>query len=232
MLCYHALSATWDHTLSVAPAQLTAQLELLLRWYRPASADAVLDGASRGLHVTFDDAFRSIAAAFPTLQRLGVPATVFVCTDLATDGRPFAPPELAGEARARPDELATLTWDDLRELAASGVEIGSHTQSHPRLPNLGDAELDRELRESRLRVEDELRAPCRFVAYPYGAHDARVRSAARRAGYQAGFALPGDVRRRDPFAVPRLGIWRHDGTARTVGKLALARGRELRRAPE
>ena len=60
------------------------------------------------------------------------------------------------------------------------------------------------------QLEDELGRPCRFLAYPFGHEDARVRAAARRAGYEAAFALPGDVAAPDDFAVPRLGVWRRD----------------------
>lgn len=230
VLCYHAVSEEWEHPLSVAPRRLARQLWVLLRWYRPLSADAVLRG-DRGFHITFDDAFRSVTEALPMLSRLGAPATVFACSDYGAGGMPLAVPELAAEAAARPAELATMTWEELRELRGAGLEIGSHTKSHPHLPRLDDAELDRELTESRERIEDELHARCRFLAYPFGDHDERVREAARRAGYSAAFALPGDVRDTDPFAIPRLGLWRHDGVLRTAAKIGFAQGEERVRAP-
>ena len=117
-------------------------------------AAEIVHGRGRLLHVTFDDAFRSIDAALPALERLGVPATVFACSDLADEGLPLDVPELAADVAAHPDELATHPWERLRELAGRGVEIGSHTCSHPHLPRLGDDELDRELQESRARLED------------------------------------------------------------------------------
>jgi len=211
VLCYHAVSSTWPHGLSVAPERLERQLRLLLaRGFRAGSVEDVLAGRRRLLHVTFDDAYRSVANALPALERLRVPATVFACPAYADGGRPLDVPELAAEARARPGELATMDWDALRELAARGLEVGSHTLTHPHLPRLSDAELARELRESRARLEDELRRPCRLLSYPYGDENPRVRAAAREAGYAAAFALPG---RRSPVhvhALPRVGIWRKD----------------------
>jgi peptidoglycan/xylan/chitin deacetylase (PgdA/CDA1 family) len=94
------------------------------------------------------------------------------------------------------------------------VEIGSHTVSHPHLPRLTDAELQRELRESRERIADELARPCRYLAYPFGNEDARVRSAAAAAGYDAAFALPGREDRIDRFALPRVGVYRRDSPMR------------------
>jgi peptidoglycan/xylan/chitin deacetylase (PgdA/CDA1 family) len=222
VLCYHATSETWEHSLSIPPAMVARQLSWLLRLYRPASLADVLAGARGSVHVTFDDAFRSITGVVPTLRELGMPATVFACSEYADDGKPLAVPELADEARAHPAELATMAWDDLRELAEAGIEVGSHTVTHAHLVDLPDTELERELRESRVRIEDELGAPCRYLAYPFGESDRRVRAAATAAGYRAAFALRAD-RRRDTFAFPRLGLWRHDRIRRGMAKVALRR---------
>jgi len=230
VLCYHAVSERWAHSLSVPPHMLAAQLRVLLRWYQPLPAEKVLAGTRRGMHVTFDDAYRSVANALPTLQRLRVPATVFACSDYASDGRPLGVPELANEVRFQPDELATMRWDELRALSHEGVEVGSHTRTHPHLSELDDSELDRELQESREQIADELRQPCRFLAYPFGEQDERVRQAARRAGYAAAFALPGNFTRLDAFAIPRLGIWRKDRLLRIGAKIALAHGKDRPRA--
>ena len=64
-----------------------------------------------------------------------------------------------------------MTWDELRALAERGVEIGSHTLTHPHLPLLSDEELLRELGDSREQFEAELNRPCRYLAYPYGEND-------------------------------------------------------------
>lgn len=229
VLCYHAVSEAWERTLAVAPGGLEPLLaRLLRRGFRPASAGEVVLGRGRLLHVTFDDAFTSVARALPVLERLGVPATVFACASYADDGRPLAVPELAADAARLPGELATMRWEELGGLVERGVEVGSHTSTHPHLPGLSDGELARELGESRQRLEDRLRRPCRFLAYPYGEEDTRVRIAARAAGYEAAFTLVGTP--GDPFRVPRVGIWRKDTLARALLKTtALRHVRMLRR---
>jgi len=202
---------------------LARQLTKFVRLYRPVSADEVLSAGRRALHVTFDDAFRSVASALPTLRRLGVPATVFACSDHAEDGGPLGVEELVDQVKANPAELATMRWDELRALVDEGIEVGSHTASHPHLIRLEDMELRRELLESRERIEDELGRRCRFLAYPFGEEDDRVRAAARAAGYLAAFALRTDRNRLDSFSIPRLGIWRNDRLLRTAAKTALRR---------
>jgi peptidoglycan/xylan/chitin deacetylase (PgdA/CDA1 family) len=214
VLCYHAVVEGEPQRLAVRREQFESQLRSLLRrGYRAVTAADAVQERGRLLHVTFDDAYRSVADTLPLLAELGIPATVFACTDYARDGRPFDVPELREDAAADPAAFATMDWDALRAAASSGIEIGSHTLSHPHLPRLSDAELDRELQESKSQVEDELGAPCRHLAYPFGDEDDRVRAAARRAGYEAAFAVDPGRGRRDRFGVPRLAVYRHDSLA-------------------
>jgi peptidoglycan/xylan/chitin deacetylase (PgdA/CDA1 family) len=215
VLCYHAISDLWLDTLAVPVEAFERQLRMLLRaGLTPVPAGSVAANRPRTFHVTFDDAYRSVLTAIPVLERLGVPATVFACTKYAHDGGRLDIPELRDRTGGRPDELLTMPWDTLRELAARGVEIGSHTASHPHLVELGDDELRRELAGSRERIEDELRRPCRFVSYPYGEDDRRVRAAAQSAGYEAGYTVRRPRRRAGEFCLPRVDIYRTDGFGR------------------
>lgn len=164
------------------------------------------------LRVSFDDAFRSVTSVLPELERLGLPITVFVCTAFARNGSPVSIPELAGDD---PEQLATMTWDELRALAGRGIAIESHSVSHAHLPRLSSEELRAELANSKAEIEDELRRPCTELAYPYGEHDERVRAAARAAGYARAFAL-GDAPKNDPYAIRRLDLYRRHTPARAV----------------
>lgn len=224
VLCYHATSSDWNHHISIAPEAVERQIRLLVaRRYRPVSAAGVVSGRGRVFHVTFDDAFGSVLDALPALERNGVRGTIFACTGLADEGRPFPISRRPGDPSVAESHLRTLTWDELRAVVDRGHEVGSHTVSHPHLTRISDSELACELDASRERLESELGRPCRFLAYPYGDQDARVRLAARRAGYEAAFALPGRSRPYDPFEIPRLGIWRKDGLLRFLLKTSAAR---------
>jgi peptidoglycan/xylan/chitin deacetylase (PgdA/CDA1 family) len=227
VLCYHAVSDTWPDELAVRAADFERQLRMLLaRRFRPASAREVVDGRGRELHVTFDDAYRTLTTnAVPVLERLGVRATVFACSAYARDGRPLDVPELSQQLAAHPREMETLSWDGLRELAERGVEIGSHTVSHPHLPELSDDALRTELEDSRCELEDELGRACPYLAYPYGHDDPRVHRAAARAGYDAAFSLVANpvAVRGDRFALPRVDLYRKDGALRAVAKTSALR---------
>lgn len=146
--------------------------------------------ASPALAVTFDDGYRdTLTTAAPLLCARGIPFTVFV------------PPEhLASPGRLYLDGPA------LRELARMpGVAVGAHGARHVPLTRLGDEELAEELSSSRRRLEDFLGAPVAAMSYPFGLVDARVRDAARAAGFSAagtsvyGTNAPG----RDPLLLRR-----------------------------
>jgi peptidoglycan/xylan/chitin deacetylase (PgdA/CDA1 family) len=168
----------------------------------------------RRVRVTFDDAFRSVDRVLPALLQLHVSVQIFVCTEFARDGAPLTIPELETEDQGDLVELATMTWDDLRVLADNGVAVGSHAVSHPHLPRLSDGEIRRELSEAKAEIESELGRLCADLAYPYGEHDERVRAMARAAGYEKAYGLWGP--RGDPYAAPRLDLYRRHTPARAV----------------
>jgi len=219
VLCYHAVSERWPASLSVTPQALADQLGLLVRrGYRGVTfTEAVTQhGAGRRVAVTFDDGYVSVLRlAFPILARLGLPATVFVPTAYVDSGRLLSWPGvdvwLGTEHEA---ELAGMSWDALGRLREEGWEIGSHTRTHARLPDVDDAALRDELTGSKAVCERRLGTPCRAVAYPYGAVDDRVAAAAGAAGYVAGATLPHGFADPAPLRWPRVGVFHKDGSRR------------------
>jgi peptidoglycan/xylan/chitin deacetylase (PgdA/CDA1 family) len=220
VLCYHALSERWQAPLSVTPGAFERQLGWLAgRGYRGATfLEAVtVPPAARTVAVTFDDAFRSVySLARPVLERLAMPATVFVPTDFPGSAEqamswPGIDGWLGGPHEA---EMRPMSWEQLDEVAASGWEIGSHTRSHPRLTTLADDALAQELEGSRRDCEGRLGRPCRTLAYPYGDWDERVAAAAGRAGYSAAGTLPARLRHGGPLEWPRVGIYHGDDDRR------------------
>jgi peptidoglycan/xylan/chitin deacetylase (PgdA/CDA1 family) len=218
VLCYHAISPTWPAVLSVTPSQFERQLRYLVsRGYRGVTFSEALSGTrdSPTLAVTFDDGFSSVRElAFPILDRVGLPGTVFVATGFVGTARPMAWPGIDGWlGTPHEPELRAMSWDDARFLAGAGWEIGSHTRSHPKLTELDDDALAEELLGSRQDCERSLDLPCRSVAYPYGVADARVVAAARDAGYRLGAGLRTPYR-PDTGRWPRIGVYQPDTFAR------------------
>ncbi len=61
-----------------------------------------------------------------------------------------------------------MNWEQIRALAASGMEIGSHTVNHPILSRIGEKEVRFEIAESKARLEKELRQKVTSFCYPNG----------------------------------------------------------------
>jgi len=229
IVCYHAVSATWGSPLAVSEEVLAAQLGALRRrgyegltFAEAERRRAVGTLPARAAVVTFDDGYASTAKARPILDRLGWPATVFAVTSFTASGDALA---WSGTEhwRSTPHahELTPLGWDGLAELAAAGWEVGSHTVSHPRLPELGDDALARELTASREAIAERL-GRCETIAYPYGAVDRRVAAAAAAAGYLAACTLPSALTIDEPHLRPRVGLYSRDTGARLWLKVSPA----------
>ena len=235
VLSYHAVSERWPAPLSVTPAALESQLRSLVeRGYRSAKFSAVVADppVEKTVVITFDDSYRSVLSlAAPILDRLGLVGAVFVPTNFVGSREPMRwdgiDHWLDGPYSA---ELMPMDWDELRELAGRGWELGSHTCTHPRLPELDDESLASELEVSRAELESQLQAPCRSIAYPYGALDERVVRAAGDAGYEAGAALSARLTRPVPLRWPRIGIY-HSDSEREFGLKVHPLVRWLRSSP-
>jgi peptidoglycan/xylan/chitin deacetylase (PgdA/CDA1 family) len=162
--------------------------------------------------VTFDDALTGVRTrAVEVLTALGMTATVFVVTGhLGVD-----PPWWPGAS-------ATLDADGVRELAAAGWTIGSHTRHHPSLVACDGATLASELRGSRDDLAELTGAAPRLLAYPHGHHGPAVRRAAAEAGYDAAVTfLNGRVEGgTDLLRLPRLTMGAHLGVTRLALQLA------------
>jgi peptidoglycan/xylan/chitin deacetylase (PgdA/CDA1 family) len=219
VLCYHAVSPGWPAALSVLPERLDEQLALLTgRGYRGATfTDAVSDPPhDRTLAVTFDDAYVStLRLGLPILQRHGIPGTVFAPADYVDSDRPIAWEGMEHWIGTEHEaELRCMNTAELGELRAAGWEVGSHTCSHPKLPGLGDDPLRDELSRSKEVLESKLSAPCRSIAYPYGAVDTRVARAAAEAGYAAAGALATPGGPPETHRWPRVASYHTDSLKR------------------
>lgn len=161
-------------------------------------------GEDDAVALTFDDGFRNFATeAAPRLLERGWPVTLFVVSDHA--GRTNA---WGGRADPAVPELPLLDWGELGRLAESGVTIGSHTRSHPRLPRLDGPALRDELAASAETIERELGRRPVWLAYPYGEESPAVRDAARECYAGAVTTEYRPLRpAEEPHRLPRLDAW-------------------------
>jgi len=195
----------------VTPGQFQRQiLRAIDLGYTFHSLGQALQGDVQGeksLVLTFDDAYASVHRhAFAFLQRLGIPATVFVVGDYV------------GRLDTWDVNFANICfphmdWEQLLELKDAGWEIGSHTLSHRDLTRLSASEMERELLESKVLLESRLAKSVNIVSYPFGNTNSAVAAACIRAGYHIGVVMGRrypDIRQE--MVMQRLGVYLFDGS--------------------
>jgi peptidoglycan/xylan/chitin deacetylase (PgdA/CDA1 family) len=160
--------------------------------------------------ITFDDGYLdNYEYAFPLLIKHGLPATFFVTVGLLERD-----PEVIGRfqslRRTGPDELESLTWQQVQEMIAAGLEFGAHTYSHPNLALLGHRQLEWELKQAKEILEERIRQKIDGFAYPFGKprrhFNALTLAMVREAGYRYAMAVYfRSVRPRDSrWSLPRI----------------------------
>jgi peptidoglycan/xylan/chitin deacetylase (PgdA/CDA1 family) len=112
-----------------------------------------------------------------------------------------------------PAKYAPCTWAELREMAGSLVEIGSHTVTHPILSSITDEESWKELTESRRQIEEALGTQVRSFCFPNGQpEDYRASQVkeVQEAGYNCAVVADFDLVQNgaDPYRLPRIGMER------------------------
>ena len=126
--------------------------------------------------LTFDDGFEDFYKVVAShLGQRKLPATVFVITDRA-------------DGRCVPNGESFLSWDEIRELASSGIDIGSHTCSHPYLPDLSVLDVTKELSESQAAIRSQLGQAQVSLSYPYGQVSESIARLAKSIGYSCAIA--------------------------------------------
>lgn len=137
----------------------------------------------RPVFLTFDDGYEdNYTVAFPILRDVEFPAVVFLVTDSKRRTNFWDPDE---------PRVPLMSPGQMREMAKYGIEFGSHTVSHRRLPEISSSADAKELRDSKSYLEDILGSEVFSFAYPYGALNPHVKELVREAGYS--FALAADT---------------------------------------
>lgn len=221
---YHGVADVDEdpNQLCVSPARFAEQMAWLarrgLRGVGIAElVDAMRAGRQRGLvGLTFDDGYTNVLeTALPVLRQHGFGATAYIISD-----------RLGGTNEWDEGPIWQLmTGDQVRELAAAGIEIGSHAATHMRLAGASPAQLTAEISESRTSLGALLGTEIRGFAFPYGSMDAASRQAVRDAGYEYACAVEASTAEIGLMALPRLYVGEQDDPRRMTVKRLLYRGR-------
>ena len=148
-----------------------AQLERMQQYFTWCSVSDGVRAMNEGkidrplMSITFDDADLSVYDnALSILVDLGVPACIYTVPGYVLHGHSFRDPI----------PRATMSWEQLRDCLAAGIEIGSHTLTHVESARCPDDRLEQEFRVSKDIIEQSLGTKATHFAYPWGQHDERT----------------------------------------------------------
>jgi peptidoglycan/xylan/chitin deacetylase (PgdA/CDA1 family) len=103
-----------------------------------------------------------------------------------------------------------LTWRQLSEMVAMGMEIGGHTMTHCNLPSATKKEAWNEISACKVLLEERLGTNVEHFAYPNGGssqyYNSQIKEMVRRAGYRSAVTSKVGVvdLSNDPFELWRI----------------------------
>jgi peptidoglycan/xylan/chitin deacetylase (PgdA/CDA1 family) len=176
-----------------------------------------------------DELSRSLASLAPgaraaILRQFGLPSRADPVGSLLShfkalrqDERERALEELRAvtPSGAIPIERELLDWEEIDQMAASGIEFESHGLSHAILTGVDLADAEVELRDSRTALLERGLGRSGVFAYPSGAHNVALQRLVRECGYHAALTTVQGLARSidEPTAYSRIGV--HDDISRT-----------------
>ncbi len=180
---YHHISDQTPPSTSTSPQRFAEHMHYLRdNGFSVLPLDQVVEALrqrqalpDRTVVITFDDGYISIfEQAFPLLQELGFPFTVFINTQPINDA-------MAGY----------MSWDDIRQMSEAGVIIANHMITHPymidNLPGEDDqarlARLRQELLSAEQQILEQTGQSHRILAYPYGEYDPAIKAMVGAEGF-------------------------------------------------
>lgn len=190
--------ASDERPYKVPPAEFAAQLDYLQQQgYETITMQDYMRARKgkqelpeRAVALTFDDGYEdNYTEVWPSLAQRDMKATIYMVTN--DIGRP-----------------RYLDWNELRDLQAHGIEIGSHTANHQLLTTLDEATQIDELRLSKLLLEWNGIHTVYSFSYPNGAYDATLPAKLQQEEYLN--AVTGDAgvntMTTDPYLLQRVNI--------------------------
>ncbi|MDY7076301.1 MAG: polysaccharide deacetylase family protein [Chloroflexota bacterium] len=169
ILVYHSISRNPLNPFSVSPEDFEEQIRFLSQEYNVILLEDLIactqkkDIPANSVVITLDDGFEdNYTYAYPILKKYSVPATVFVIVERLDHAT--TPQKESEEEKSGP----YLSWDQVVEMSRNGISFGSHTLTHPWLTEVTLEEAQREIVESKARLEQRIGKPVRLFAYPGG----------------------------------------------------------------
>lgn len=157
----------------------------------------------KSLVITFDDGYKSNLEAIKILSDFNFPATIFIVSANINIDECLSYPEITSFLKTTP------------------VKIGSHTLTHEYLPEVDDIQLEKEIKNSKIVLENFFSTEIKTFAYPKGGFNEKVLKTVKEAGYLCACTTNrGFSKKLNPFALRRIKMTNRDLNLNLWAKLS------------
>jgi peptidoglycan/xylan/chitin deacetylase (PgdA/CDA1 family) len=226
ILMYHMISepkTAAEVKYACPPKRFEQHLKMLLSiGFKPVSINAIEDYyihqtplPDKAFLVTLDDGFEdNYSNAFPIFKRYLIPAVIYLATGLIGKTNQWMSTPIFSERKM-------LSWTQIKDMAGEGITFGSHTVSHPKLTELDDESVSKELIQSKKIIEDQLDLECSHFAYPYGLLNERTSELVKKVGFKTACTTRSGFNNaeRDPLMLHRIEVYGDDSTWKLKQKI-------------
>lgn len=204
VLLYHSIEKSLSHTrsskLNLNPDDFEQEIKLLSRIFK------------NKITITFDDGFENFYySGLPIILKYGLRCILFITVD-------FIDRKISSTDFMQ-DRVNPLNWEQVREAANAGIEIGSHTLTHRNLKGINEKDAYQEIGGSKKRIEDKIGEEVSCFAYPYGGKNSfneRTKTIVRNCGYKKAYTniMGFNDLNTDSYELKRMRIYGDDSLPR------------------
>ena len=232
VLAYHRVREIPEYGMDVSAIEFKRQMEWLAHeGWRTISLDRIKECLDQDLKlpdksfaITFDDGHKdNYTQALPVLKKYGFSALVYLTagyigtvkyTVKTTAGRQWLaekPANWQERETVNFRKFEFLSWEEIKEMKAAGLEFGSHTLTHPHLTTLPPVEQQREIGEAKKNIAGKLDITVKHFCYPYQDFNRETEELVAQAGFLTASYAPSHYDLTffwdDNFALERIGIF-------------------------
>jgi len=182
-------------SLYVKPNKFEIQLKVLKKLgYNFVKTKDLENNPKKSILLTFDDGLKDFYDnAFPIIKKYDANAIVFVPAGLVGSFNQWDYEKLNVRKKL-------MNWEEIKRVYKEGIEIGSHTLTHPFLTKIPKEMAKTEIQDSKKILEDMLSAEITCFCYPYGDYNGTIRDLVIEAGYKYAFTTKeGSLEQSDNF---------------------------------
>lgn len=229
ILLYHRVDEVKNDPimLCVTPATFEEHLKFIKNNYQPLPLSElsrrIVSNSLVGneISITFDDGYQdNLKNALPLLEKYNIPATIFVTTGYLGRKASFKWDMEYSEF----DRAQFLSQDEINLLSQHPlIEIGAHTETHPRLIDISKTEQETDILKSKTRLEAITGNHIKAFAYPFGGiydFDKVSEKIIDELGFEFAYKNTQELARHSnsSFNIPRINI-RESSANELAGKL-------------